>query len=422
MDRVKAENARHLSVLNKEIAEGKRTHALLTKEGQELQASIKKSETEIKSNQESLKQNKQAYQTLRDKLEKDIRMYEASIAKYTAARDEKQKRLDEDTPVFLKLQEDHKTFTQTYNDRKRMVTGLKAKNAQLKNEVFVAKGVLEQLATPKKQAEDSIAKCRKETVEELERQGRDKKRLETVVAEVGEKIVCVVDQNNRLIEKCEGMRGDVNQLTEDIIDSGHSIRQLHNNCIDKRDALVSGWESNLASTLSMNERDGLVLGQMDEQERVTVERNKRLEVVSRELQLHIAHMSDFLTQVTSFRGGSDIENNEKEEEKETNEKEPVETKEHLSTSNVSLNDDNQHMENSIQVNQNETTNHSQSTPTEQSMEQEKDQSKTESPNGVQNNNQSAGKDASELIKTSDTSLPKESETNQSAIDDSSIIT
>ncbi|XP_075255454.1 uncharacterized protein LOC142348134 isoform X2 [Convolutriloba macropyga] len=315
MDRVKADNARQLSILNKEITEGKKTHALLTKEGQELQASIKKSETEIKRCQESLKQGKQNYQTLRDKLEKDIHMYEASIDKYTKARDEKAKRLEEDTPIFIKLQEDHKLFTQTYNDRKRMITGLKAQNTKLKDEVFVTTQVLEQLATPKKQAQDSIARCRRETVEELEKQGRDKKRLETVVAEVGEKIVCVVDQNTRLSANCDQMREQVNQLTEDIIDSGHNTRQLHNQCIDKRNGLMSGWEGNLADTLEQNRRDGLVLEEMGEQERVTVERNEKLEIVANQLQSHIAHMSEFLTLVTNYRGGSIEE--EPEEKTET---------------------------------------------------------------------------------------------------------
>ena len=50
-------------------------------------------------------------------------LLQASIDKYTKARDEKAKRLEEDTPIFIKLQEDHKLFTQTYNDRKRMITG-----------------------------------------------------------------------------------------------------------------------------------------------------------------------------------------------------------------------------------------------------------------------------------------------------------
>ena len=74
-------------------------------------------------------------------------------------------------------------------------------------------------------------------MEELERQGRHKKRLETSIAEMGEKIVCVVDQNNRFIEHFDAFESELNQITEEIIDSGSQTKEFRNACIDTRGEL-----------------------------------------------------------------------------------------------------------------------------------------------------------------------------------------
>ncbi|XP_063715714.1 trichohyalin-like [Symsagittifera roscoffensis] len=311
-DRLKAENARNLSLLNKKIAEGKRQHATLTQEGQQLQSAIRSKEGEIKSSQETLRGDKEKYQKLREKLEKDIHLYESSIDKYTRARDEKRAKVEEETPLFIKLQQDHRDYTQKHEQNKKQLTVLKAQNAKLGNEVSVAKVQLQQLDTPKRQAETGIKETGRETVEELNRQGREKKRVEADIEQVGEKIVCVVDQNDRLKSYLERMGRERGQLTEDIIDSGQKIRQLRNTCIDKRDGLVSGWDQLALQTEGANRKDGVVLGEMGKQERETVERKERVEVVSTQLQTHITNMTLFLTQVTNLRGAVESEQKKNE--------------------------------------------------------------------------------------------------------------
>ena len=60
---------------------GKRQHATLTQEGQQLQSAIRSKEGEIKSSQETLRGDKEKYQKLREKLEKDIHLYEVWLNK-----------------------------------------------------------------------------------------------------------------------------------------------------------------------------------------------------------------------------------------------------------------------------------------------------------------------------------------------------
>ena len=75
-----------------------------------------------------------------------------------------------------------------------------------------------------------------------------------------------------------------------------------NNTSIVAEGLFQGWMDSLRQTLAYNERDSVVLRNIEAEEMSTLEKKKKLEFVADDLQLQIVQMAQYLSAITKFRG------------------------------------------------------------------------------------------------------------------------